>query len=268
VRELLQVDPGTPLDLAARPADERFGWDREEAEAATVRRAERLAELGTELAADGRRALLAVFQGLDASGKDGAIKRCIGPLNPMMVRTQGFTAPAGEELRHDFLWRIHAALPGRGRIGAFNRSHYEDVLVPRVELGRPASVWEPRIAAITAFERHLVQEGTVVLKFFLHVSREEQAERLRARIEDPHKRWKFDAADLAKRALYDDYLAAYADLLRRTSTPWAPWHVVPADRKWVRNRVVTEVMVETLEALDLRWSDLSPEVLKAARAQE
>ncbi len=267
MRELVQVDPETPLNLAARSAEERFGWEREAAEAATMECGERLAELGSELAADGRHGLLVVFQGLDASGKDGAIKRCIGPLSPMMVRATGFTAPAGEELRHDFLRRIHAALPGRGRIGAFNRSHYEDVLVPRVELKQPASVWGPRIEAITAFERHLVQEGTAILKFFLHVSREEQAERLRERIEDPRKRWKFDAADLAKRALYDDYLAAYADVLRRTSTPWAPWHVVPADRKWVRNRVVTEVMVETLEALDLRPRDLSPEVLEAARRQ-
>ena len=265
MRELIRVEPGTTVDLTARPADDRLGREREAAEAETLRAAARLAELGTQLAADGRVAMLVVFQGLDASGKDGAIKRCIGPLNPMMVRTTAFAAPAGKELRHDFLWRIHRELPGRGKVGAFNRSHYEDVLVPRVEAGAPAAVWEPRLEAIAAFERHLVQEGTVVLKFYLHISREEQAERLRARVDDPAKRWKFDAADLAKRTRWDAYMAAYEDILERTSTPWAPWHVVPADRKWVRNLVVTLTMVETLEALDLRWPDLDPAVIEAAR---
>jgi PPK2 family polyphosphate:nucleotide phosphotransferase len=265
MRELIRVEPGTSVDLAARAADDRLGWDRDEAEAVTASAAERLAELGTQLAADGRHGLLVVFQGLDASGKDGAIKRCIGPLNPMMVTTTAFAAPAGEELRQDFLWRIHRALPGRGKVGAFNRSQYEDVLVPRVEAGAPAALWEPRLEAIAAFEKHLAQEGTVLLKFFLHISREEQAERLRARVDDPTKRWKFDAADLAKRTRWDAYMAAYADIMERTSTPWAPWHVVPADRKWMRNLVVTLAMVETLESLDLRWPDLDPAIVEAAK---
>jgi PPK2 family polyphosphate:nucleotide phosphotransferase len=265
MRDLIRVEPGTRVDLGDRAPDDRLGWEREDAEAATAEAAERLAELGSKLAADGRHALLVVFQGLDAAGKDGAVRRCIGPLSPMMVRTTAFAAPAGEELRHDFLWRVHRELPGRGRVGAFNRSHYEDVLVPRVELGAPPELWEPRLETINAFERHLSREGTVVLKFFLNISREEQAERLLARVDDPTKRWKFDAADLAKRTRWDAYMAAYEDIMERTSTPWAPWHVVPADRKWVRNLVVTTAMVETLESLDLRWPDLDPAIIEAAR---
>jgi PPK2 family polyphosphate:nucleotide phosphotransferase len=259
--ERVQVWPGRPVDLASLAPDDRLGLaGRKEAKALTARCAERLEELGTLLAADARHALLVVFQGLDASGKDGSVKRCIGPLNPMMVMTTAFTVPSAEERAHDFLWRVHQRLPRRGQVGAFNRSHYEDVLVPRVEDGAPADVWEPRCEAINEFERHLVREGTTVLKFFLHISREEQAERLRARIAKPRKRWKFDAADLDKRRRWDAYQAAYRDVLERTSTEWAPWHVVPADRKWVRNLVVSQVMVETLETLDLRWPDLDPDV--------
>lgn len=261
MRERVQVRPGKPVDLAKFPPDDRLGLaDREETEELTARTAERLEELGTLLAADARHALLVVFQGLDASGKDGSVKRCIGPLNPMMVMTTAFTVPSAEERVHDFLWRVHQRLPRKGQVGAFNRSHYEDVLVPRVEDGAPPDVWGPRCDAINEFERHLVREGTTVLKFFLHISREEQAERFRARVSDPRKRWKFDAADLDKRTRWDAYQAAYRDLLERTSTEWAPWHVVPADRKWVRNQVVTQVMVETLESLDLHWPDLDPAV--------
>jgi PPK2 family polyphosphate:nucleotide phosphotransferase len=257
------VTPGRRVDLADFPTDDRLGLeDRPQAEAATARAAERLVELGTKLAADRRHALLVVLQGLDASGKDGAVKRCLGPLNPMMVRAHAFKVPTAEERAHDFLWRVHQRLPERGAVAAFNRSHYEDVLVPRVEEGQPESVWAPRYDAINAFERHLTQEGTVVLKFFLHISREEQLRRFRARIADPQKRWKFDPADLVKRSHWDDYMAAYRDVLGRTSTEWAPWRVVPADHKWVRNLVVTEVMVETLGALDLRWPDLDPQVAR------
>ena len=263
MRERVRVEPGSRVDLADVAPDARMGLSgREEADSLASDLGDRLAGLGALLAADRRQALLVVFQGLDASGKDGAIKRCIGPLNPMMVRTAAFTAPSAEERSHDFLWRVHARLPARGQVGAFNRSHYEDVLVPRVEGGVAEQVWGPRHDAITGFERHLAQEGTTVLKFFLHISREEQERRFEARIADPHKRWKFDPADLAKRELRDDYMDAYADLLERTSTDWAPWHVVPADHKWVRDVVVMQVMAEVLESLDLRWPDLDPEVAR------
>jgi PPK2 family polyphosphate:nucleotide phosphotransferase len=263
MRNGIRIEPGTTVDLAGLPADARLGLkDRDEAEEREAALAVELEELGTKLAADGRFALLAVFQGMDAAGKDGAIKRCIGPLNPMMTETTAFKAPTAEELAHDFLWRIHLRCPERGRVGAFNRSHYEDILFPRVEQKSPRKTWEHRYEQINAFERQLVREGTVVLKFFLHVSREEQGKRFAERIADPRKRWKFDPADLDKRARWDDYMEAYREILERTSTDWAPWHVIPGDRKWVRNVVVTEVVLEALQSLGLEWPDIDPAVAK------
>ena len=212
------------------------------------------------LMAEHRRAVLVVLQGMDASGKDGTVKHCLGGLNPMSVRVAGFKAPTSTELAHDFLWRIHQVLPQRGEIGIFNRSHYEDVLVVRVEELVPKAVWKKRYAAINAFEQHLADEGTMVVKLFLHISQEEQAKRFRERISDPTKNWKFSPDDLVKRAKWDDYMTAYRAMLERTSTDAAPWHVVPADHKWVRDAVVTEVLTQTLEGLDLKWPELAPEM--------
>jgi PPK2 family polyphosphate:nucleotide phosphotransferase len=256
-----RISPGSKVDLGAHDPGAQLGLgDEASARERTAKRSERMAELGTMLMAEHRRAVLVVLQGMDASGKDGTVKRCIGYLNPMSVRIAGFKAPTSTELAHDFLWRVHQVLPQRGEIGIFNRSHYEDVLVVRVEELVPKAVWKKRYASINAFEQHLANEGTTVVKLFLHISAKVQAERFRERISNPKKNWKFSPDDLAKRAKWDEYMAAYRAMLERTSTATAPWHVVPADRKWVRDAVVTEVLTQTLEGLDLKWPALTPEM--------
>jgi PPK2 family polyphosphate:nucleotide phosphotransferase len=226
---------------------------------------ERFDALQRRLHAEGRRALLVVLQGRDASGKDGTLRKVFGPLDPLGVTATSFKAPTDEELAHDFLWRIHRAVPGRGTIGVFNRSHYEDVLVVRVRRLAPESVWQPRYQQINLFERILVENGTVVLKFLLHISREEQRERLLARLEDPEKFWKFNANDLAERDLWDQYTEAYREALARTSTEAAPWYVVPADSKSCRDVLVARTIVDTLERMNPEWPG-PPAELEALRA--
>jgi PPK2 family polyphosphate:nucleotide phosphotransferase len=256
-----RIAPGSKVDLAAHPPAAKLGLrDEASARERTAQRAERMAELATMLMAEQRRAVLVVLQGMDAAGKDGTVKHCLGGLNPMSVRVAGFKAPTSTELAHDFLWRVHQVLPARGEIGLFNRSHYEDVLVVRVEELVPRQVWKKRYAAINAFEQHLANEGTTVVKLFLHISREAQAKRFRERIANPRKNWKFSPDDIAKRARWEDYMAAYRVMLERTSTEKAPWHVVPADHKWVRDAVVTDVLTQTLEGLGLQWPALSAEL--------
>jgi PPK2 family polyphosphate:nucleotide phosphotransferase len=256
-----RVAPGSKVDLGAHPAGDKLGLrDEQSAREQTAKRAKRMTELATMLMAEHRRAVLVVLQGMDASGKDGTVKHCLGGLNPMSVRVAGFKAPTSTELAHDYLWRVHQVLPQRGEIGIFNRSHYEDVLVVRVEELVPKQIWKRRYAAINAFEQHLANEGTTVVKLFLNISAEEQAERFRERIANPTKNWKFSPEDIAKRARWDDYMTAYRAALERTSTKAAPWHIVPADRKWVRDAVVTEVLTQALEGLDLKWPELSPEL--------
>ena len=256
-----RIAPGSKVDLAKHKPDGKLGLRNEEtARARTAKRAEQMAVLATQLMAEHKRSLLVVLQGMDASGKDGTVKHCIGCLNPMSVRIAGFKAPSTTELAHDFLWRVHQVLPERGEIGIFNRSHYEDVLVVRVEELVPKQVWKKRYAAINAFEAHLANEGTIVVKCFLNISLKEQAERFQERISNPTKNWKFSADDLKKREKWADYMDAYRAMLERTSTESAPWHVVPADHKWVRDAVVTEVLTQTLEGLDLKWPELAPEL--------
>jgi PPK2 family polyphosphate:nucleotide phosphotransferase len=256
-----RIPPGSKVDLRDHPPDARLGLRNEaSAREQTARRAERMAELATMLIAEHKRALLVVLQGMDAAGKDGTVKHCLGGLNPMAVRVAGFKAPNSTELAHDFLWRVHQVVPQRGEIGIFNRSHYEDVLVVRVEELVPKQVWKKRYLAINAFEQHLANEGTTVVKCFLHISEEEQARRFRERLKDRTKNWKFSPDDLTKRAKWDEYMAAYRAVLERTSTEQAPWHVVPADHKWVRDAVVTEVLTQTLEDLGLQWPELAPEI--------
>jgi PPK2 family polyphosphate:nucleotide phosphotransferase len=256
-----RIAPGSKVDLGAHPPAATLALrDEISARARTAKRAERMAELATMLMAEHRRAVLVVLQGMDASGKDGTVKHCLGGLNPMAVRVAGFKAPTSAELAHDFLWRVHQVLPQRGEIGIFNRSHYEDVLVVRVEGLVPKQVWKKRYAAINAFEQHLANEGTILVKLFLNISQEAQAKRFRERISNPRKNWKFSPDDLAKRAKWDDYMTAYRAMLERTSTGAAPWHIVPADHKWVRDAVVTEVLTQTLEGLDLKWPELAPEM--------
>ncbi len=219
---------------------------------------EELAELQTRLWAERRRSVLLVLQAIDAGGKDGTIRKVFTGVNPQGVRVTSFKAPSSDELDHDFLWRIHREVPGAGEIGVFNRSHYEDVLVVRVDRLVPEDVWRPRYQAIRHFEGHLAASGTTIVKCFLHISKEEQAERFRARLEDPAKRWKFMSADLDARGKWDAYQEAFADALGETGTEAAPWHVVPADRKWYRNWAVLRILVGALRDLDPQYPPEEP----------
>jgi PPK2 family polyphosphate:nucleotide phosphotransferase len=216
----------------------------------------RLAELQERFYADGRHRLLVVLQGTDTSGKDGTIKDVFHGVNPSGVRIASFKAPSEHELAHDYLWRIHAQAPPKGEITVFNRSHYEDVLVVRVHDLVPKNVWRKRYDQIRAFEQMLFESDTVILKFFLHISKEEQRARLQARIDDPTKRWKFQHGDLEERKLWDDYQRAYEDALSKTSAEWAPWYVVPANQKWYRNFVVGSVVVAALEGLHMKYPEI------------
>lgn len=250
-------------DEAARIADAPSKSTIEEATAPLL---ERLTELQDAFHADGRRALLLVLQGRDASGKDGVIRTVSGAFNPTGVQVSSFGPPTPLELRHDFLWRIHQVIPPRGVIGVFNRSHYEDVLVVRVRKLVPEKVWKARFEQINAFESMLADNGVVIRKCFLHVSRKEQKERLLERLDDPHKNWKFRVGDLDDRALWDDYTEAYRDVLSRCSTKQAPWYVVPSDQKAMRNYLIARMLVDTLESLDLQYPPMDPAVREAARA--
>jgi PPK2 family polyphosphate:nucleotide phosphotransferase len=252
--ETLRLIPGKKVRLAKIDTDDTLGLpSKEESLAALAKNVERIAELQERLYAEGKRALLVVFQALDAGGKDGTTRAVFRGVNPQGVRVVGFKAPSAEELAHDYLWRIHHALPRRGEIGIFNRSHYEDVLVVRVDSLVPEDVWSARYDQINAFERHLVDNGTQILKFFLHISREEQAERLRERVTDPAKRWKFSPDDLRKRVQWDDYQRAYEEALRRCTSEHAPWHVIPGDRNWVRNFAVSAIVRAKLEEMDPQY---------------
>lgn len=205
------------------------------------------------LYAEGKHALLVVLQAMDTGGKDGVIRHVMSGVNPQGCSVASFKVPTPEELAHDYLWRVHKVVPPKRMIGIFNRSHYEDVLVVRVHNLAPKNVWSDRYDQINAFEKHLAENGVTILKFFLYISKQEQKERLQARLDDPAKHWKFALGDLKERALWDDYVAAYEDALNRTSTPWAPWYLVPSDRKWYRNLVVARVILETLRGFDMQW---------------
>lgn len=215
----------------------------------------RLSDLQQVLWADGERSLLVVIQAMDTGGKDGTIRRVLSGVNPQGVDVHGFGVPSELELAHDYLWRVHARTPSDGRIGIFNRSHYEDVLVVRVLDLVPKSRWSKRFDQIRAFEHMLVDEGTAIVKIMLNISKDEQKERLEARLADPSKTYKFNPADLGTRALWNDYMIAYGDAIARTSTDTAPWFVVPADRKWYRNLAVSRILIETLEGLDLSFPE-------------
>ena len=265
---LFPVDRDDPLKLgpkAARaddlPADDVI-------EAATAELLDRLHELQEAFHADRRHALLLVLQGRDASGKDSVIKTVYGAFNPSGVTVASFGPPTALELRHDFLWRVHQVVPPLGTVGVFNRSHYEDVLAVRVRHLAPESVWRPRYAQIVAFERLLTDNGVIVRKCMLHVSREEQAERFRARLDDPHKNWKFRLDDLKDRERWDEYTEAYREALKECSTKRAPWFVVPSDDKIVRNFLIARMLVETLETLDPRYPEMDPAVREAAQGFE
>ncbi len=241
------------IDLAHHDPNESFGWDKEAAKAELDEVTAELAALQDRLFAGGQAALLVVLQAMDAGGKDGTIRTVFRPLNPAGVDINPFGVPSEEERAHDYLWRIHQHTPSKGIIGVFNRSHYEDVLVVRVRGFAPETVWKRRYRHIREFERMLGDEGTHVVKLFLHVSKEEQRLRMQDRIDDPAERWKFRLGDLDDRALWDDYQRAFRDALRETSTAAAPWYVVPGDRKWVRNLVVARILRHHLRAIDPRY---------------
>lgn len=214
---------------------------------------EKMEDLQERLYAEGKRSMLIVVQGIDTGGKDGVIKHVFRGLDPQGVRVTSFKAPSAEELSHDFLWRIHQHTPRKGMINVFNRSHYEDVLVVRVHDLVPKKAWKQRYGQINEFEQLLAENGTTILKFFLYISRDEQKRRLEDRRDDPKKQWKFNVGDLKERALWDDYMEAYEDMRSRCHSESAPWHVIPANRKWYRNYIVARTIVATLEAMDPKF---------------
>jgi len=258
------VRPALTDDEARVPGAPPKGELRDELD----RLGERLARLQAALYAEAKRALLVVLQGRDAAGKDGAIRRVFGAVNPLGLRITSFKAPTPVELAHDFLWRVHHRVPPRGLIGVFNRSHYEDVLVVRVHGLVPEPVWRARYEQINAFERHLSENDVAIAKFFLHVSRAEQRKRLLARLADPEKNWKFDAQDVEERKRWDAYTEAYRDVLALTNTAWAPWYVVPADRKPVRDALVAGAVVEILERLAPGFPPARPDAERLRRLLE
>jgi len=232
------------------PADTSLMPDKGTAEVEIQKDLEKMKQLQDRFYAEHQRALLVVLQGMDTSGKDGTIKHVMSGMNPLACSALGFKAPAGEELDHDFLWRFQRAMPRHGHIGIFNRSQYEDVLVVRVHQLVPKKVWKARYDQINRFEELAVELGTTVLKFFLHISKEEQKRRLEARLSDPEKNWKFSLTDVQERSLWDDYQQAYEDALNKCSTKAAPWYIVPADHKWFRNWMVATIIVDKLKSLD------------------
>src|SRR5215210_4071100 len=250
LRDKLIVKPGSRIKLGDNDARETFGRDKDDAPAKVAADIERLAALQERLWAEGKRRVLVVLQGMDASGKDGIVKHVMTGFHPLGVRVVGFGVPSATELAHDYLWRVHQVVPGNGEIVIFNRSHYEDVLVVRVHSLVPEERWSRRYDQINAFERTLTEEGTTILKFFLRISPEEQLERFRERYEDPTKRWKFKVGDLEERKHWDEYMAAYEDVLSRCSTDEAPWFIVPSDRKWFRDLAIADILADTLESLD------------------
>jgi PPK2 family polyphosphate:nucleotide phosphotransferase len=255
-----RVRPGEELRLADRDPRTKDGapGDKDETAAACDELVERLGEWQTRLWAEQGQALLVVLQAMDAGGKDGTIRKVFTGVNPQGVRVASFKAPTAEELAHDFLWRIHRQAPAKGEIGVFNRSHYEDVLIVRVNDLVPEDVWRPRYGIIRDFEASLVAAKTTVVKIFLHISPDEQAERFRSRLDDPTKRWKFAAADLEVREHWDEYQVAYQEAIAETSTHDAPWYVIPADRKWYRNWAVLNVLLATLERMDPQFPPEEP----------
>jgi PPK2 family polyphosphate:nucleotide phosphotransferase len=235
------------------PRDASAFTDKDSAKAQLIKDAEAINALQDRLFAEGKHALLVILQGIDCSGKDGTVRAVFNACGPLGVMVKGYKAPSEEERAHDYLWRVHNACPPKGIIGIFNRSHYEDVLVVKVEKFAPAEAVERRYDEINNFERLLTGSGTRILKFMLHISKEEQASRLQERVDDPAKQWKFKPSDLATRAKWDEYMAAYEIAITRCSTDHAPWHIIPADRNWVRNAAVARITREALEDLDPQY---------------
>jgi PPK2 family polyphosphate:nucleotide phosphotransferase len=259
------VRPGRRVHLESiDPEEHHLASNKEEGGSVFADLRVRLAELQEKLYASHDHKLLIVLQGMDTSGKDGTIRHVAGAFNPQGIRIVSFKKPTSEELDHDYLWRVHREVPAKGEIVVFNRSHYEDVLVVRVHELVPKSVWKQRYDQINEFERLLADSGTIILKFFLHIDRDEQRRRLRARLADKTKWWKFNEGDLKERKLWNEYQRAYEDAISKTAHPWAPWFIVPANRKWYRDLIVGSIVVKTLEGLNLKYPkiDLSRVVVR------
>ncbi len=255
LREALLAAPGRRIRLDRIDPSETYGRAKETAGPELEAGLERLSSLQDRLWAESKQSVLVVLQGIDAAGKDGTLRHVMGAFNPQGCPVTSFKVPTVTELAHDYLWRVHARVPGRGEIGIFNRSHYEDVLVVRVHDLVPKAVWSRRYDEINAFERLLVDNGTTIVKFFLWIDRDEQRERFQARLDDPTKRWKFSMGDLDERKLWDSYVAAFEDAISRCSTDWAPWYVIPANRKWFRNLAVAEILGDVIAKLDPQYPE-------------
>ena len=255
------VKPGSKVCLKEYDPDDtgRYEGDNE-AKEELAKHLDQLARLQNLLYAENRRALLIILQGMDTSGKDGTIRHVMAGLSPQGVQVRSFKKPTEEELAHDFLWRIHRCVPRRGEIGIFNRSHYEDVLVVRVHELVPKNLWRERYEQINQFEKILVRNGAILLKFFLHISKKEQKERLQERLADPTRYWKFSIEDVAERKYWSEYRRAYEAALSRCSTRWAPWHIVPANHKWYRNLAIARTIIETLQQLDMQYPPPSVDI--------
>jgi PPK2 family polyphosphate:nucleotide phosphotransferase len=251
------VKPGEKVNLSKwNPNDTGdFKGGKEKGLAEVAKLNDELEVLQEMLFAEHKHKVLIVLQAMDTGGKDGVIRRVFDGVNPQGVRVASFKVPTQEELNHDYLWRVHKVTPGDGEIVIFNRSHYEDVLVVRVHNYVPPAVWKKRFDQINQFERLLADTGTTILKFYLHIDKDEQKERLQARLDEPNKRWKFRLGDLEERKLWPDYMQAYEDVLSRTSTKVAPWYIVPANRKWYRDLVISTVLVDTLKGLKMKFPE-------------
>ena len=258
IEKLASTAPGKPVKLAHRDPSEAGEFNKQDAAPISAENVQALDELAYRLYAENTRSLLIVLQGMDTAGKDGVIRHVMTGINPQCAEVVPFKRPSDEELDHDFLWRVHKRVPPRGSVGIFNRSHYEDVLVVRVDNLVPPAVWEARFEAINSFERLLTEGKVTVLKFFLHISKEEQLERLQARLDDPTKRWKFSKEDVNKGKQWDDYVIAYEDALTRCNTKDAPWHIIPANRKWFRNLAISTIIRHTLEEMNPQFPVAEP----------
>jgi len=263
LRNRFIVKPGRRFRLDKVDPDHTGDYKRrKDAEKRLKKNVKRMSELQYLLYAENKRCLLIVLQAMDAGGKDGTIRHVMAGVNPQGCRVTSFKVPSAEEADHDFLWRIHRAVPPKGEIGIFNRSHYEDVLVVRVHQLVPEKVWRARYEQINAFERLLADNGIVILKFYLHISKDEQKERFQSRLDNENKHWKISRADYEERRFWDDYMKAYEDVLSKCSTSYAPWFVIPSNTKWFRNLVVSEIIADTLESLDMQFPEPTEDISK------
>ena len=257
LRELVRVKPGEKVDLAEFDCGATFGRQKDEAEAALAVNLARLTDLQARIWAEAKHAVLIVLQGIDAAGKDGTIKVIAGAFNPQGTPVTSFKEPTPIELAHDFLWRVHAAVPGKGQIGIFNRSHYEQVLIVRVHNLEPEQQWRRHYGEIRDWELMLTEEGVTILKFFLAIDKDTQRQRFQDRVDDPTKRWKFSLSDVAERKFWDQYRAAFEEMLTETSTDYAPWHLIPANRNWLRNLAVSEIVADAIDELNPQFPEPS-----------